>query len=93
MGFETGAIEYACINVNIYCNHLYLGGKSLVRTEEEMRAFSQSMLDYKQETNYNYNEVYRQAVLNLLGKSENVLVLKGTAFDETKMAIQNTSFR
>ena len=90
VGFETGAIEYACINVNIYCNHLYLGGKSLVRTEEEMRAFSQSMLDYKQETNYNYNEVYRQAVLNLLGKSENVLVLKGTAFDETKMAIQNT---
>ncbi|MBT8298140.1 MAG: hypothetical protein KJO52_07380, partial [Maribacter sp.] len=90
VGFETGAIEYACINVNIYCNHLYLGGKPLVQTEEEMRAFSESMLAYKQETNYNYNEVYRQAVLNLLGKSEDVLLLIGSAFDETKMAVQNT---
>ena len=90
VGFETGAIEYACINVNIYCNHLYLGGKPLVQTEEEMRAFSESMLAFKQETNYNYNEAYRQAVLNLLGESEDVLLLIGTAFDETKMAIQNT---
>ncbi|MDX2510401.1 MAG: adenylate/guanylate cyclase domain-containing protein [Desulfobacterales bacterium] len=90
VGFETGAIEYACINVNIYCNHLYLGGKPLVQTEEEMCAFSESMLAFKQETNYNYNEAYRQAVLNLLGKSEDVLLLIGSAFDETKMAIQNT---
>lgn len=89
VGFETGAIEYACINVNIYCNHLYLGGKPLVKTEEEMHAFSQSMFDFKQETNYNYTEVYRQAVLNLLGRSDNVLLLKGEAFDEIKMSAQN----
>ena len=89
VGFETGAIEYACINVNIYCNHLYLGGKPLVKTEEEMRAFSQRMAEYKQETNLNYNEAYRQAVLNLLGRSPDPQRLIGEAYDEEKMAVQN----
>ncbi|SMD42837.1 Predicted ATPase [Aquiflexum balticum DSM 16537] len=86
VGFETGAIEYACINVNIYCNHSYLGGKPLTYCESKMKMFSEQMLKYKQETNYNYNEVYRQAVLNLLGMSENPTVLSGEAYDEYKMA-------
>ncbi|MCC6412744.1 MAG: AAA family ATPase [Saprospiraceae bacterium] len=89
VGFETGAIEYACININIYCNHLYLGGKPLVKAEEEMRAFSRTMAEYKQETNLNYNEAYRQAVLNLLGRSEDPTRLIGEAYDEEKMAVQN----
>ena len=86
VGFETGAIEYACINVNIYCNHIYLGGKPLKESEREMKMFSKEMLKYKQETNYNYNEVYRQAALNLLGKSDNPTVLSGEAYDEEEMA-------
>lgn len=86
VGFETGAIEYACINVNIYCNHIYLGGKPLTESEREMKMFSEQMLKYKQETNYNYNEAYRQAALNLLGKSDDPTVLSGEAYDEQKMA-------
>ena len=86
VGFETGAIEYACINVNIYCNHIYLGGKPLAEAEREMKMFSEQMLKYKQETNYNYNEAYRQAVLNLLGQSDDPTVLSGEAYDERKMA-------
>ena len=86
VGFETGAIEYACINVNIYCNHIYLGGKPLAESEREMKMFSEQMLKYKQETNYNYNEAYRQAALNLLGKSDDPTVLSGEAYDEKKMA-------
>lgn len=85
VGFETGAIEYACINVNIYCNHIFLGGKPLEKSEREMRLFSEQMLKYKQETNYNYNEVYRQAALNLLGRSDNPTLLSGEAYDEAKM--------
>ncbi len=86
VGFETGAIEYACINVNIYSNHIYLGGKPLAKSEREMKMFSEQMLKYKQETNYNYNEVYRQAALNLLGRSEDPTILVGEAYDEVKMA-------
>ncbi|MEO9871770.1 AAA family ATPase [Ekhidna sp.] len=86
VGFETGAIEYACINVNIYCNHIYLGGKPLANSEKEMRLFSEQMLKYKQKTNYHYNEIYRQAALNLLDRSKNPTVLSGEAYNEVEMA-------
>ncbi|MGL1887027.1 MAG: trifunctional serine/threonine-protein kinase/ATP-binding protein/sensor histidine kinase [Reichenbachiella sp.] len=86
VGFETGAIEYACINANIYCNHIYLGGKPLAKSEKEMRLFSEQMLRYKQKTNYNYNEIYRQAALNLLDRSKDPTVLSGEAYDEVEMA-------
>lgn len=86
VGFETGAIEYACININIYCNHIYLGGKPLVESEQKMKMFSEQMLKYKQETNYNYNEAYRQAARNLIGLDEDPAILSGEAYDEQKMA-------
>ena len=53
IGLETGAIEFACINTNIYCIHAYLSGKRLVRLEEETKAYSDSFNQFKQETNFN----------------------------------------
>jgi histidine kinase len=89
IGMETGAIEFACINTNIYCIHSYLSGKPLERLEEETKAYSQSFKLFNQETNLNYNEVYHQAMLNLMGQSEDPVSLKGTAYDEDKMVVQN----
>ncbi|MDF2156785.1 adenylate/guanylate cyclase domain-containing protein [Algoriphagus sp. CAU 1675] len=89
IGMETGAIEFACINTNIYCIHSYLGGRPLERLEVETRAYSESFAQFKQETNFNYNEVYRQGMLNLLGRSQDPVKLKGEAYDEDKMMIQN----
>lgn len=89
IGMETGAIEFACINTNIYCIHSYLSGKPLERLEVETKAYSQSFHLFKQETNFNYNEVYRQAMLNLLGVSADPILLKGDAYDEEKMILQN----
>ncbi|TAD83443.1 MAG: GAF domain-containing protein [Bacteroidetes bacterium] len=89
IGLETGAIEFACINTNIYCIHAYLSGKRLHRLEEETQAYSNSFNQFKQETNFNYNEVYRQAMLNFLGRAANPVVLTGTAYDEEKMVKQN----
>jgi predicted ATPase/signal transduction histidine kinase len=89
IGFETGAIEYACVNLNIYCIHAYLGGLPLPRIEEDTRLYSELMLRYKQETNYNYNEVYRQAILNLQGRSDHRTTLTGDAYDEALMLAQN----
>ncbi|MFK7952580.1 MAG: AAA family ATPase [Ekhidna sp.] len=86
VGFETGAIEYACINVNIYCNHIYLSGKPLAKSEKEMRMFSEQMLKYNQKTNYNYNRIYHQAALNLLDLSKDPTVLSGEAYDAVEMA-------
>ncbi|MEI7993703.1 MAG: adenylate/guanylate cyclase domain-containing protein [Methylococcaceae bacterium] len=90
IGLETGAIEFACINTNIYCIHSYLSGKRLPRLEEETKAYSESFHAFKQETNFNYNEVYRQPMLNFMGRSANPTVLTGEAYDEEKMMLQNT---
>ncbi|THH39245.1 adenylate/guanylate cyclase domain-containing protein [Neolewinella litorea] len=90
IGLETGAIEFACINSNIYCIHSYLIGRNLQRVEEETAAYSRNYLQLKQETNYNYNEVYRQGMRNFMKKSANPLILTGDAYDEAKMMEQNT---
>jgi predicted ATPase len=89
IGMETGAIEFACINTNIYCIHSYLSGKPLERLEVETKAYSQSFHLFGQETNFNYNEVYRQAMLNLMGVSADPIRLQGDAYDEEKMIVQN----
>ena len=89
IGLETGAIEFACINANIYCIHAYLTGRALAKIESETRAYSASFDHYKQETNFNYNQVYHQGMLNFMGRSENPLILTGDAYDEEKMLIQS----
>lgn len=89
IGLETGLIEFACVNTNIYCIHSFLSGKELKRLEVETKSYSESYRQMKQETNLNYNEVYRQAMLNFMGKSEDPKLLKGEAFDEEKMLAQN----
>lgn len=89
IGLETGAIEFACINTNIYCIHAYLSGKPLKRIEEEARAYSERFKEFKQETNFNYNEVYRQPMLNFLGDVEDPIRMVGEAYDEDRMLVQN----
>ena len=89
IGMETGAIEFACMNTNIYCVHSYLSGKPLERLEVETRSYSQSFDQFKQETNFNYNEVYRQGMLNFLGRSKDPIVLTGEAYNEVKMKAQS----
>jgi len=89
IGLETGAIEFSCINANIYCIHAFLTGRQLEKIEAETQAYSDSFKHYKQETNYNYNQVYHQAMLNFMGRSENPLILTGSAYDEATMMQQN----
>ncbi len=89
IGLETGAIEFACINANIYCIHAYLIGRPLEKLEEEIRDYSANFLRFKQCTNWEYNEVYRQAALNFMGQSADPLLLSGTAYDEVTMLQAN----
>ncbi|MCB9232709.1 MAG: AAA family ATPase [Bacteroidia bacterium] len=85
IGLETGAIEYAMINANIYCIHGYLIGSKLKGLEEEIGSYSALMKTFKQETNYNFNQIYHQAVLNLMGKSPDPCRLVGSAYNEQEM--------
>ncbi len=85
IGLETGAIEFACVNANIYCIHAFFLGKPLPNTEVETRAYSENFHGFHQETNHKYNEIYRQCMLNLLGRSEDPLLLTGEAINEEEM--------
>jgi len=85
VGLETGAIEFACINANIYCIHAYAIGKPLDVLEPEMADYSQIIKQYKQETNLMYNEVFRQSALNFMGKAADNLKLNGAAFNEDEL--------
>lgn len=89
IGLETGLIEFACINTQIYGIHSFLAGKPLVRLEEETEAYSRSYKQFKQETNFNYNEVYHQAMLNFMGKNNNPIELNGDVYQEAVMLAQN----
>lgn len=89
IGLETGEIEFACINTNLYCTNAYLAGVPLKEIEEQTRSYSNYFKDFQQMTNYYYNEVYRQSMLNMMGQSENPVVLTGEAYNEELMLAQN----
>ena len=85
VGLETGAIEYALINANLYCIHGYLMGAPLDPLVRDIRSYSAMMLTYRQETNYNFNQIYLQAALNLSGKCADPRKLVGDEYDEDEM--------
>ena len=89
IGMETGLVEFACVNTNIYCIQSFLCGRPLDRVAEETRTYSELYRQLGQETNVNYNEVFRQAMLNLMGRSTDPVKLTGEAYDEEPMLAQN----
>jgi predicted ATPase/predicted Ser/Thr protein kinase len=84
-GLETGENEFACVNANIFCIHSFLCGKPLVNLNKETLAFSQTFQSLKQETQFNYNEVYRQAMLCFIGEANDPCALVGTAYNSDYM--------
>jgi PAS domain S-box-containing protein len=85
VGLETGDLEYAAYSACVYSYHSYVLGKELSRLEREMAMYSNTLRQLKQETAFYYNQLNRQVVLNLLGRSEDKCRLIGESYDEIKM--------
>lgn len=81
-GVDTGDLEYAAIALEIYCYNAYFIGRELTQSERELYGYSQAMRHIRQERVYQLNEVYRQAMLGLLGRSADPCVLSGEAGSE-----------
>ncbi|MEG4960322.1 MULTISPECIES: AAA family ATPase [unclassified Microcoleus] len=81
-GMETGDLEYAAYNLLQYSCSAYYSGKELTALEREIARNRDAIDKIKQKKPLNYIEIYWQAVLNLLGKSQNSCILKGEAYDE-----------
>lgn len=83
IGIETGDLEYAAYNVCCYCYLRFMSGDKLSVVHSLMSEYAD---DFKsQETVANFFRLYQQLFQNLLGKSDDPLVLTGDACDENKI--------
>ncbi|WP_420840310.1 trifunctional serine/threonine-protein kinase/ATP-binding protein/sensor histidine kinase [Argonema galeatum] len=81
-GLDTGDLEYAAHSINIHSYYSYLSGKELTDVCKVMGFASDAIDRLKQETILQWNIIYRQTVLNLLGQSENPCQLIGESYNE-----------
>jgi predicted ATPase/signal transduction histidine kinase len=84
-GLETGDIEYAAMSAYVFGRYAYLSGYELKELAESMGNYGMVMHQFKQTTYFNFNSIYHQSVLNLLGMAENPCLLIGEIYDEVKM--------
>ncbi|MCT7982724.1 AAA family ATPase [Laspinema sp. A4] len=80
-GVENGDLEWASYAAKNRCQNLYFIGKDLNEVEREMLSLRHSLTDWQQMNVVQWNEIYRQAVLNLLGRSESSYQLVGEAYN------------
>ncbi|AOY79647.2 AAA family ATPase [Moorena producens JHB] len=84
-GLETGDLEYASFAALDYCSHSYVLGKELKGLEQDIATYSQAIHQLNQTTVFHLNEIFHQAVLNLLGNAENPCYLIGKTYNEAQM--------
>ncbi|MCP4112043.1 MAG: AAA family ATPase [Desulfobacteraceae bacterium] len=85
IGMETGDLEFAAHCTFCYCVYSYRTGREMTALEREMASYNEAVSRLNQETCLNYNKIYHQTVLNLLGRSENPCKLIGEIYDEQVM--------
>ncbi|MEH1920441.1 ATP-binding sensor histidine kinase [Nostoc sp.] len=85
IGIETGDLEYAAYSLHIYSYCSYFIGRELSELEQEMANYNNAIKQLKQKTVFQWSNIYRQSVLNLLGCAENSCSLIGEVYNEDKM--------
>lgn len=85
IGIATGDLEFAAFSLLAYCYSSYFIGTELTELEREMATYCNAIVQIKQERALNWNVIYQQSVLNLLGSVENPCHLIGKVYDEEKM--------
>jgi len=83
-GLETGDLEYGTFSIFYRCYYSYLIGRELGQLEQEMANYSDAIAQFKQEQPLYLIQMYRQAILNLRGQSENPCSLSGESYNEKK---------
>jgi len=83
-GLETGNFQYAGMGISYRSQYLYLIGHNLSALKREMTTASHALATMKQEHTLAWIRAFEQAILNLLGESENPWELIGKAYNEKK---------
>ena len=90
-GVETGEFEFASYCAFFVCDHSYFIGHELTALEHKMATYGNAISQIRRENPFNWVAMFRQAVLNLLGRSKNPSRLIGDAYNEEQwlpLAIQ-----
>ncbi len=85
IGLECGGFEEAAHCAYMYCSGLFRVGKELPEVAKEMAYYCDEIRKIKHESALRLLVIFRQAVLNLMGQSNDPCRLIGEAFDERKM--------
>ncbi|MES0489477.1 MAG: ATP-binding sensor histidine kinase [Leptospirales bacterium] len=82
IGLEVGDMEYAAYLIHVHLYYSYFVGNPLVELEPELASYDNSIARLNQEAVLNWNYMWRQVVLNLMGHSDNPSHLSGEKYDE-----------
>jgi len=84
-GLESGDFEYAVNCITMYFILSYFIGKNLLALNDQFVHYYNSIIKFKQQRLLHTIRKDRQFALNLMGKSEYRIKMKGESFDEDEM--------
>ncbi|MDZ4878975.1 MAG: Sensor histidine kinase RcsC [Chroococcidiopsis cubana SAG 39.79] len=84
-GLETGDLEYAGYAIMVWSHYSFFVSKQLTQLEREIATYTDAIHKIGQATALNNTKICWQAVLNMMGRNQNLCQLKGEAYDEEKM--------
>ncbi|WP_198648556.1 AAA family ATPase [Cyanothece sp. BG0011] len=84
-GLETGNIEYAMWNAQLYCNYLFATGKELNDVSNELIKYIEAAKKMQSKNSLYFLAMNYQLVLNLQNECEFSCRLVGEAFNEDQM--------
>jgi predicted ATPase/signal transduction histidine kinase/HPt (histidine-containing phosphotransfer) domain-containing protein/FixJ family two-component response regulator/tRNA A-37 threonylcarbamoyl transferase component Bud32 len=82
---EVGDLETAALSAYFYCMNAFITGVELTDLERQTAQYSDRIRKLRQEAPLVFNEIHRQVILNLLGRSDDPCHLGGPAYDEKRM--------
>ncbi len=86
-GRESGDFEFAAFSLHVFCQHGYFVGLELAHFDKDLLAQTEAIQRLKQEKLVTYNQIFHQAILNLLGRSQEPCALRGELIDEDKSVL------
>lgn len=84
-GLENGDLAHASFCAVEKCQYAYFAGQELAGLEKQITNYSYVVAKNRQITPLNWLNILWQSVLNLLGRSENPLLLIGEAYNDLQM--------
>ena len=84
-GLKSGDLEHAFMNIVLYCFFCFSSGTPLSDLEADMRDYARQMREFNMTLQLQFLCLTWQAVLNLMGRTDDPLVLSGEAMSQEEM--------